>query len=475
VPAEGLNEACGVFGVLSPGIQAAPLAFDGIFALQHRGQESAGIAVSDGRAITVYKDMGLVAHVFDERSLSALTGDLAIGHTRYSTSGTSTWSAAQPVFRSAGGAGFALGHNGNLTNTAELAEEMGSLPGILASDSELITELVARALEARGDTPGDQLLQAFLEVLPRLRGAYSLVCMDAQRLYGIRDPNGFRPLCLGRLGDGWVLASETPALDVVGASFVRELEPGEVLVCDRGGTRSFQAFPPERIDPRLCLFEFVYFARPDAHLYGREVHAARRRMGELLAETAPVDADLVVGVPDSGLPAAEGYAFRSGIPFGHALVKNRYIGRSFIAPEQSQRAGAVRRKLNPLSESIAGKRLVVVDDSVVRGTTIKAILSMLRDSGAAEVHLRVSSPPYVWPCHYGIDTPDRENLLAASRSVEELRDYLGADSLAYLGLADLLEATGAPSAGFCDACLTGNYPVPVPLRPGRRAIEVGSG
>ncbi|MGH9103751.1 MAG: amidophosphoribosyltransferase [Acidimicrobiales bacterium] len=469
---DGLREACGVFGILAPGRHVAQPTFDGLYALQHRGQESAGMAVSDGETVTVYKDMGLVSNVFDARSLSALVGDLAIGHTRYSTTGSSTWRNAQPVYRAVGSAGFALGHNGNLTNTAELAAELGMLPGVVASDSDLIAELVARELSGliasasptagEAGAPPELFEQALVATLPRLHGAYSLVCMDDRRLVGIRDPNGFRPLCLGRLAGGWVLASESPALDVVGASFERELDPGEMVVIDAAGPRSLSPFPLERVDPRLCLFELVYFARPDARLYGKEVHGARRRMGEALADTAPVEADLVMGVPDSGLPAAEGYSGRSGIPYGQGLVKNRYIGRTFIAPDQQARDWAVRRKLNPLRENIAGRRLVVVDDSIVRGTTTRAMVAMLREAGAREVHLRVSSPPYVWPCHYGIDTPDREHLLAANRSVEEIRDFLGADSIAYLGLDELVAAIGAPGAGFCDACLTGRYPVAVP-------------
>ncbi len=296
---------------------------------------------------------------------------------------------------------------------------------------------------------------------------FSFVLLDAAHLYGVRDPQGFRPLCLGRLGpadgpEGWVLASETPALDVIGASFVRDLEPGELVVIDDDGVHSEQLYPPEQVKPRLCIFEFVYFARPDSKLYGREVHGTRRRMGELLAGQAPVDADLVMGVPDSGVPAAEGYARQSGIPYGQGLVKNRYIGRTFIDPDQESRMNAVRRKLNPLRDNIAGKRLVVVDDSIVRGTTTKAIVGMLRDAGATEVHLRISSPPFRWPCFYGIDTPEREELLAAKRSLAEIERFLGVDSLAYITLENLKRAIDAPGAGFCDACLTGRYPVEVP-------------
>ena len=476
--AEGqtVKEACGVFGVYAPGRIVAQLTFDGLYALQHRGQESAGMAVSDGESVMVVKDMGLVTTVFDERTLSGLPGHLAIGHTRYSTHGSSDWAAAQPVYRPAGRAGFALGHNGNLTNTAALARRAGMLPGMVATDSDVVAELVARAQSGSGEGDPDALTRALRAVLPEVEGAFSLVLMDAGRLYGARDPQGFRPLCLGRLGDagqpeGWVLASESPALDVIGAEFVRELEPGELVTVDAGGVRAEQLFPSGRVEPHLCIFEFVYFARPDSRLYGREVHGTRRRMGELLAEQAPVAADLVMGVPDSGVPAAEGYARRSGIPYGQGLVKNRYIARTFIAPDQQARMDSVRRKLNPLRDNIAGKRLVVVDDSIVRGTTTRAIVGMLRDAGAAEVHLRVSSPPFRWPCFYGIDTPDRDELLAADRSLDEVARHLGADSVAYISLDNLKAAIDVPGGGFCEACLTGRYPVPVPVhvRPGTGA------
>jgi len=488
-----VKEACGVFGVYAPGKAVAQLTFDGLYALQHRGQESAGMAVSDGEAVTVVKDMGLVTTVFDERTVSCLPGHLAIGHTRYSTTGASEWRNAQPVFRAVGRAGFALGHNGNLTNTPRLAEQAGMLPGVVASDSDLVAELVALRMPAgpgwesgaagldgdgdldRGAGPGegldvvdDSLEDALRQVLPLVEGAFSFVLLDATHLIGVRDPAGLRPLCLGRLGtaeapEGWVLASETPALDIVGAAFVRELEPGEMVVVDSKGVRSERLFSAERIDPHLCIFEFVYFARPDSRLYGREVHSARRRMGELLAAQAPVDADLVMGVPESGVPAAEGFARQTGIPHGQGLVKNRYIGRTFITPGQSARDAGVRRKLNPLRDNIVGKRIVVVDDSIVRGTTQRAVVRMLREAGATEVHLRISSPPLAWPCFYGIDIPDRDQLVAADHTVAEIAAFLNVDSLAYLSIDALVEAIDAPGAGFCTACLTGDYPVPVPV------------
>ncbi|MFP5326482.1 MAG: amidophosphoribosyltransferase, partial [Acidimicrobiia bacterium] len=451
------KEACGVVGVYGPGRSVAHLVYDALFALQHRGQESAGMAVSDGEQITVDKDMGLVANVFDGYKLAALTGHLAIGHVRYSTTGSSTWRNAQPVYRGLtdSGSGFALGHNGNLTNTADLATRAGMFPGIITSDTDLVAELITAAASAAGRADGRDLEHAMVEVLPELEGAFSFVAMDEAHLIGVRDPNGFRPLCLGKIDTGWVIASETPALDVVGAHFVREIDPGEMVVIDANGPRSLWPFAPERINPKLCIFEFVYFARPDSQLYGKEVHAARLRMGELLATQAPVEAVMVMGVPDSGLPAAEGYARKSGIPYGQGLVKNRYIGRTFIAPDQALRDRGVRRKLNPLRGNIAGKRVVVVDDSIVRGTTTRATMQMLCDAGATEVHLRVSSPPYRWPCFYGMDTGTRGELLAANMSVGEITAYLGVDSLSYLTIENLVTAVDAPGAGFCTACLTG--------------------
>ncbi|MDQ6928075.1 MAG: amidophosphoribosyltransferase, partial [Actinomycetota bacterium] len=366
----------------------------------------------------------------------------------------------------------ALGHNGNLVNTKELAQLTGVLPGMGGSDSEVVAELLQEEIVAAPGTRSDgrELERALLKVLPRLRGAFSFVLMDDAHIIGVRDPNGFRPLCLGRLDTGWVLASETTALDTVGAHFVREVDPGEMVVIDTTGTRSLHPFAPERIQPTLCLFEFVYFARPDSRLYGQTVHSARQRMGELLAEQAPLPPEavspareaMVMPVPESGNPAAQGYARRSGIPYGEGLVKNRYMGRTFIAPSQDMRNQGVRMKLNPIRENIAGKRLLVVDDSIVRGTTTRAMVAMLRQAGAAEVHLRISSPPYRWPCHFGMDTGTRSELLAADLTIEEVRDYLGCDTLGYLNLDRLIQATGASGSGFCTACLTGEYPVAIP-------------
>jgi amidophosphoribosyltransferase len=493
------HEACGVFGVHArEGVAVARLTYLGLFALQHRGQEAAGMAVSEGDTLTVVKDQGLVASVFDDRTLAGLTGHLAIGHCRYSTTGSSTWRNAQPAYRSVGEHMFALGHNGNLVNTEKLAADAGMLEGTVTSDSDLVAELIATELSidlaaeqladlgapvtpaADDDGPHGRLERAVATVTPRLEGAFSFVIMDEDRVIGVRDPHGFRPLCLGRLDasdpaaaghGGWVLASETPALDSVGATFVRELEPGEMVVIDEAGVRSLHPHGADAADPRLCLFEFVYFARPDSRLYGQSVHQARIRMGEQLAEQAPVDADMVMGVPESGVPAAEGFARRSSIPLGQGLVKNRYIGRSFIAPSQEMRAEAVRMKLNPLRENIAGKRLVVVDDSIVRGTTQRQLVRMLREAGAREVHLRITSPPVAWSCFYGIDTGDREELIAAHLDVDGIREYLNLDTLAYLSLDRLVEATGAAGAGFCDACFTGDYPVPVPVTLRKHVLE----
>ena len=456
-----MKDACGVVGIVAASQPVAFWCFDALFALQHRGQESAGMAIFDGEDIAVVKDEGLVFSVFDERVLMAMHGEYVIGHTRYATQGVANWTAAQPVYRQSGRAGFALGHNGNLTNTDLLAEKAGILPGMMLSDSDLIAELLAQRVDA-----GNSLAEGLAHVLPTLEGAYSLVLLESDAVHGVRDPFGFRPLCLGRFGpaeapEGWILASESPALDVVGATMVREIRPGEMVTLTKQGVTSVQLMEPASDREKLCIFEFVYFARPDSYLMGHQVHTARRRMGELLAGQSSVEADLVMGVPDSGVPAAEGYAAASGITFGYGLVKNRYIGRTFISPDQKARAIAVRRKFNPLKENIEGKRLVVVDDSIVRGTTTRALVSMLRDAGAAEVHLRISSPPFTWPCYYGIDTPTRDELLAAKYTVDEIREYIGCDSIEYITLANLRAAIRLDGE-CCDACLTGNYPSTIP-------------
>jgi amidophosphoribosyltransferase len=457
-----MKEACGVVGIVAPGRSVAHLCYDALYALQHRGQESAGMATFQNEQITVVKDNGLVSHVFAESTLRALGGALVIGHTRYSTSGSANWTAAQPVYRSAGASGFALAHNGNLTNTTALADAVGIEFTTMLSDSDLVAELLELEVNA-----GATLANALGLVLAKVEGAFSMVILEANQVHAVRDPYGFRPLCLGRFGtadapEGWMVASESPALDVVGATFVREIAPGEMVTITKEGVTSRQLLEPAAGKQKLCIFEFVYFARPDAYLMGHQVHTTRRRMGELLASQSNVSADIVMGVPDSGIPAAEGYAKASGIPFGYGLVKNRYIGRTFIAPDQSERSASVRRKFNPLRENIEGLRLIVVDDSIVRGTTTKALVSMLRDAGAKEVHLRISSPPFTWPCYYGIDTPNRDELLAANHSIEEMNDFIGSDSLEFITLANLRAAIQLDGE-CCDACLTGSYPAPIPV------------
>jgi amidophosphoribosyltransferase len=459
------GEACGVFGAYAPNQRVATLIYFGLFALQHRGQESAGIATSDGTTVTVMRDMGLVSQVFDEGSLAALDGHLGIGHTRYSTTGSSRWANAQPIHRQVGTTSVALGHNGNLTNTSELAASLGWTGA--TSDSALMLEAIARRIDdERSDARG--LERAMMEVLPTFEGAFSLVVMDQGRVVGVRDPYGFRPLCLGSLPDGgWAIASETAALELVGATFKREIEAGEMVVIDANGLRSLRPFPTS--EPRLCIFEYVYFARPDSRLHGQTVHAARRRMGETLAGEHPVDGDVVVPVPESGIPAAQGYAARSGIPYADGLVKNRYVGRTFIEPSQLMRDRGIRLKLNPIPETLEGRRVILVDDSIVRGSTTRQLVAMVRQAGASEVHLRVSSPPYRWPCFYGMDTSDRSTLIAASMTEEEIRAHLDADSLGYLSLDGLVASTRAD--GFCTACLSGDYPTEVPVGIGKYALE----
>ena len=461
-----------MFGVWAPGEDVAKLAYFGLYALQHRGQESAGIAVSDGHRIVVHKEMGLVAQVFDEPALTALRGHIAVGHCRYSTTGASVWANAQPTFRSTPTTSLALGHNGNLINTRELAALLGGpgpgRAGIAAtSDTDVLTALfVSEHVGAGGGDgapPGGGPAPRGVEaaaaaVLPLARGAYSLVFMDEQTLYAARDPQGFRPLVLGRLASGWVVASETAALDIVGAGFVREIAPGELIAIDGRGVRSRAFATPE---PSGCLFEYVYLARPDTSISGRGVHATRVAVGRRLASEHPADADLVIPVPESGTPAAIGFAEASGIPFGQGLVKNSYVGRTFIQPSQTIRERGIKLKLNPLRDVIAGRRLVVVDDSIVRGTTQRALVAMLREAGAAQVHVRVASPPVRWPCFYGIDFATRAELIAGHLPTQDICASIGADSLGYVSLDGLIEATRLPASRLCRACFDGQYPVPV--------------
>jgi len=474
---KGPQDSCGVFGVWAPGEEVAKLTYFGLYALQHRGQESAGIAVGNGRNVVVYKEMGLVPQVFDEPTLNSLIGHVAIGHTRYSTTGSSVWENAQPTFRSTPTGSAALAHNGNLTNTGDLAElvanqcnldreRMRRQGGQAAStDTDLVTELLA-------SHPSRSLEAAAMDLLPQLKGAFSFVFMDESTLYAARDPQGIRPLVLGRLERGWVIASESAALDIVGAARVREVEPGEMIAIDEAGLRS-QRFA--EADPKGCVFEYVYLARPDTEISGRNVHAARVEMGRQLAREAPVEADLVIATPESGTPAAIGFAQESGIPYAQGLVKNSYVGRTFIQPSQTIRQLGIRLKLNPLREVIEGRRLVVVDDSIVRGNTQRALVRMLREAGAREVHIRISSPPVKWPCFYGIDFATRAELVANGLTVDEICASVGADSLAYISLEGLYGATTVPKERLCSACFTGEYPVelPDPELLGKHVLEDG--
>ena len=490
------REECGVFGVWAPGEEVSRLTYFGLYALQHRGQESAGIATSNGSQILVYKDLGLVSQVFDDQALSNLTGHIAVGHVRYATQGATTWENAQPMLGPAAGSTLALTHNGNLTNTRELMDAVRATSGedlsgelgrgsstdtaVLAALLNLVSERGAlegwdsaadiltsgitddAELEAAYSAPAPlSVHQAARRVLPMLRGAFSLVFMDERTLYAARDPHGVRPLVLGRLGNGWAVASETAALDIVGATFVREIEPGELIEIDEDGVRSSRFATARRAG---CVFEYVYLARPDTRIAGRSVITSRNEMGAALAREHPVEADLVIATPESGTPAAIGYAQASGIPYGQGLVKNAYVGRTFIQPTQTLRQLGIRLKLNPLREVIEGKRLVVVDDSIVRGNTQRALVRMLREAGAAEVHVRISSPPVMWPCFYGIDFATRAELIATGMSVEEIGQSIGADSLGFLSVEGMVAASGQKADDLCLACFTGDYPIPPPVR-----------
>lgn len=474
---QGPQDACGVFGVWAPGEDVSKLTYYGLYALQHRGQESAGIAVSNGRQILVYKDMGLVSQVFDESTLEALKGHLAIGHSRYSTTGASTWHNAQPTFHPTQHGSIALAHNGNLTNTAELAEmvaDRSALDGELdlsvrrpeqsTNDTGVVTALLA-------DHPDTTVEERAMELLPLVKGAFSFVWMTENTLYAARDPQGIRPLVLGRLERGWVVASETAALDIVGASFIREIEPGEMIAVDEEGLRTRRF---AEAAPKHCLFEFVYLARPDTLMVGKRMHSVRVEIGRRLARTFPADADLVIPVPESGTPAAIGYAEASGIPYGTGLVKNSYVGRTFIQPSQTIRQLGIRLKLNPLRDVIEGKRLVVVDDSIVRGNTQRALIRMLREAGAREVHVRISSPPVKWPCFYGIDFATRAELIGNGLTNDEICRSIDADSLGYIELDDLVDATDVPKDNLCRACFDGVYPIelPDPVLLGKDVLEL---
>jgi len=469
---------CGVFGAVLPegggATDAASIAALGLFALQHRGQESAGLAVSDGEQLMLYKDLGMISTVLDERRIPSLRGRLAIAHCRYSTTGSTVWENAQPTYRLGPRRALAIGHNGNLVNTRELLGQLeGGRTRLPAStDTELLTALLA-------DEPATDTVDALVKVLPRVRGAFSLVVLDEKRVIGIRDPHGFRPLVLGRLpgtawsggpddglwsGDdassGWCLSSETAGLDIVGAEYVRDVEPGELVILEPG--QAPRSVRYAQADPALCVFELIYFARPDSYMEGRNLYEVRRRMGMQLAGEQPIDADLVMPVPDTGAPAAAGYAEASGLPFREGMYRNRYAGRTFIQPSAGLRHRGVTIKLNPLREVVAGKRLIVVDDSIVRGTTTKRIVELLRRAGALKVHVRISAPPIYHPCFYGIDTSVSTELIAATHTEAEIRDFIGADSLGYLSIRGVLAALELPYERFCFACFDGHYPEPVP-------------
>jgi len=471
---KGPQDQCGVFGVWAPGEEVSKLTYFGLYALQHRGQESAGIATSNGKKLLVYKDMGLVSQVFSESALESLVGHVAIGHTRYSTTGSSSWRNAQPTLGKTASGTVALGHNGNLTNTSELLEILranypeqsdNEITGGNTTDTAVLTALLA-------GNPDNSLENTAMELLPKVKGAFSLVFMDEQTLYAARDPQGVRPLVLGRLERGWVVASETAALDIVGASFVREVEPGELIAIDENGLRAKQFSAPKRAG---CVFEYVYLARPDTSINGRNVYDARVEMGRTLAREYPVEADLVIPTPESGTPAAIGFSQESGIPYGHGLVKNAYVGRTFIEPSQTIRQLGIRLKLNPLREVIKGKRIIVVDDSIVRGNTQRALVQMLREAGAKEIHVRISSPPITWPCFYGVDFATRAELIATGLAPDEVRMSIGADSLGYLSKEGMINSSEQKESELCTACFTGTYPIELPTadRLGKNLLEKG--
>jgi amidophosphoribosyltransferase len=471
---KGPQDQCGVFGVWAPGEEVSKLTYFGLYALQHRGQESAGIATSNGKKLLVYKDMGLVSQVFSESALESLVGHVAIGHTRYSTTGSSSWRNAQPTLGKTASGTVALGHNGNLTNTSELLEILranypeqsdNEITGGNTTDTAVLTALLA-------GNPDNSLENTAMELLPKVKGAFSLVFMDEQTLYAARDPQGVRPLVLGRLERGWVVASETAALDIVGASFVREVEPGELIAIDENGLRAKQFAAPKRAG---CVFEYVYLARPDTSINGRNVYDARVEMGRTLAREYPVEADLVIPTPESGTPAAIGFSQESGIPYGHGLVKNAYVGRTFIEPSQTIRQLGIRLKLNPLREVIKGKRIIVVDDSIVRGNTQRALVQMLREAGAKEIHVRISSPPITWPCFYGVDFATRAELIATGLAPDEVRMSIGADSLGYLSKEGMINSSEQKESELCTACFTGTYPIELPTadRLGKNLLEKG--
>ena len=461
-----MHESCGIFGVYAPSEDVARLTFFALFALQHRGQESAGIATTDGKKLRVYANMGLVSQVFSEDSLSQLTGDIAIGHNRYSTRGSSRRANTQPILVGKGSSTMAIAHNGNIINAEHLYEELSEQGYVFhtSTDTEVIANLIL-------SSPEKDWLNKIRYAMHRLQGAYSLTIMTNHALYGVRDPFGVRPLCLGAIDGGYVIASESCALDHIGASFTKEIEPGEIVsITDNG----IDSYPGEGSKRGLCIFEYIYFARPDSVINGRLLYPARQAMGEGLAEEYPVDADLVMGIPDSATAAGIGYSHRSEIPLGEGLLKNRYVGRTFIEPDQRIRDLGVKLKFNPLPQMLNGKRLVVVDDSIVRGTTTPQVVKLLRRAGTKEVHMRICAPPISYPCFFGVDMATRRELIAAQKTVPEIRDFIGADSLGYLSVDGLIKAVALPKDIFCMACFTGDYPIPVQLEMDKLALEAMS-
>lgn len=461
---EALHDHCGVFGMWGPGEDVAKITYFALFSLQHRGQEGAGIMVANGRRIKGIRRMGMVNNVFTERNLSRLKGHIAIGHVRYSTTGGNTQQNVQPITVTAGGETLSLAHNGNIVNAAVLARLLPAGSRQSTSDTEVMALSVMQA-------PGATWRAKIRAACKTFSGAYSVVAATPDRLLAFRDPWGFRPLALGQLNGGYVVASETCAFDMTGARYIRDIAPGEIVAIDKHGVRSLGKITKPL--SAFCLFEYVYLARPDSILNGKLVHAVRRRSGEILAREAPVSADLVVAIPDSGTSAAVGYSEASGIPFGEILIKNRYVGRTFISPEQHLREQGVKMKFNPMPQNVRGKRIVIVDDSIVRGTTMHQIVAVLRRCGAKEIHLRICSPPVAHPCFFGVDTANRRNLIASRMRVGEIKAFIGADSLHYLSLAHLIEATGLPKSQFCAACFTGNYPIPVPEEGNKHSLEAG--
>ena len=453
------HDECGVFGIYAPGQEVANITYFGLYALQHRGQESAGITVSDGKLLNTVKDVGLVAQVFDDPTrMAALRGDLALGHTRYSTTGSNKLINTQPmVYEHPQIGSIAMGHNGNLTNHRQLRDELEEKGVVFDTSSD--TEVILRLI---GQTPGPDLKTVLRRSLPRLEGAYSLVFITRDSVAGVRDQLGFRPLCLGRIGDGWILASETCALDTVRAKFDREIDPGEVVIINKEGVDSFIAQISLR--KAACMFEFIYFARPDSQMMGKNLYEARRRMGRELARQLPTEADVVISLPDSGTPAAHGFAEESGIPIREGLIKSRYITRTFIQPSQSLREAGIRLKFNPVRPVLEGKRVVIVDDSIVRGNTSRQIVELLRWAGATQVHMRIASPPLHYPCFMGIDIGSKKELIAVGRTEAEVCEVIGADTLAYLRMDGLVKAVGHTIDNFCLACFDGEYPVSVPVQ-----------